>query len=69
MEHNTYRVIEIVGTSAESVDDAIRSGIARASTTLQHLDWFEVVETRGHIEDGSVAHFQVSLKVGFKLRT
>jgi flavin-binding protein dodecin len=69
MEHNTYRVIEIVGTSAESVDDAIRSGIARASTTLQHLDWFEVVETRGHIEDGSIAHFQVSLKVGFKLLT
>jgi dodecin len=69
MEHDTYRVIEIVGTSAESVDDAIRSGIARASTTLQHLDWFEVVETRGHIEDGSIAHFQVSLKVGFKLRT
>jgi flavin-binding protein dodecin len=66
MEHDTYRVIEIVGTSAESVDDAIRSGIARASTTLQHLDWFEVVETRGHIEDGSIAHFQVSLKVGFK---
>jgi dodecin len=69
MEHNTYRVIEIVGTSAESVDDAIRSGIARASTTLQHLDWFEVVETRGHIEDGAIAHFQVSLKVGFKLLT
>jgi dodecin len=69
MDHDTYRVIEIVGTSAESVDDAIRSGIARASATLQHLDWFEVVETRGHIENGSIAHFQVSLKVGFKLLT
>jgi flavin-binding protein dodecin len=67
MSSDTYRVIEIVGTSTEGTDDAIRNGIARASETLRHLDWFEVIATRGHIEDGAVAHFQVTLKVGFKL--
>ena len=69
MSSDTYRVIEIVGTSTDSTDDAIRSGIARANETLRQVDWFEVVETRGHIEDGAVAHFQVTLKVGFKLET
>jgi flavin-binding protein dodecin len=69
MSSDTYRVIEIVGTSTDSTDDAIRSGIARASQTVRGIDWFEVVETRGHIEDGAVAHFQVTLKVGFKLET
>ncbi len=67
MSDNIYRVTEIVGTSTESSDDAIRKAISRASSTLNHLDWFEVVETRGHIEDGAVAHFQVTIKVGFKL--
>lgn len=66
MDH-TYRITEIVGSSTESSDHAIRNAIARASVTLRHLDWFEVVETRGHIVDGQVAHFQVTLKVGFKL--
>jgi flavin-binding protein dodecin len=69
MSEETYRVVEIVGTSAESIDDAIRGGIGRANQTLRGLDWFEVVETRGHIENGAVAHFQVTLKVGFKLET
>ncbi|QCB49020.1 dodecin domain-containing protein [Rhodococcus sp. PAMC28707] len=67
MSDNIYRVTEIVGTSTESSDDAIRKAISRANSTLKNLDWFEVVETRGHIEDGVVAHFQVMIKVGFKL--
>lgn len=67
MSDNVYRVAEIVGTSTEGVDDAIRKAISRASSTLRELDWFEVTETRGHIENGAVAHFQVTLKVGFKL--
>ncbi|GGG25516.1 hypothetical protein GCM10007304_44220 [Rhodococcoides trifolii] len=67
MSDNVYRVTEIVGTSTEGIDDAIRKAIARASSTLRELDWFEVLETRGHIENGAVAHFQVTLKVGFKL--
>ncbi len=67
MTDNTYRVIEIVGTSTTGIDDAIASGIARAAETLHNLDWFETTTIRGHIEDGKVAHFQVHLKVGFKL--
>lgn len=67
MSDNTYRVVEIVGTSTESIAEAIKNGVARAGETLQELDWFEVTQTRGHIEDGKVAHFQVYLKVGFKL--
>lgn len=67
MSDNVYRVIEVVGSSSTGTDDAIRNAIARASQTVKHLDWFEVTETRGHIENGQVAHFQVTLKVGFKL--
>jgi flavin-binding protein dodecin len=67
MTDRTYRVTEIVGTSAESVDHAIKNGIRRAAQTLRHLDWFEVTEVRGRIEDGEVAHFQVGMKVGFRL--
>ncbi|MEV7804758.1 dodecin [Microbispora sp. NPDC088329] len=67
MSDRTYRVTEIVGTSAESVDQAIRNGVRRAAQTLRHLDWFEVTEVRGHIVDGEVAHFQVGMKVGFRL--
>ena len=66
MDH-TYSVTEIVGSSSDSVDQAIRNAIARASTTVRHLDWFEVTQIRGHIADGAVAHFQVGLKVGFRL--
>ncbi len=67
MTDHTYRVTEIVGTSTEGVDQAVRNGIERASATLRGLDWFEVTQVRGHIEDGNVAHFQVGLKVGFRL--
>ncbi|MQA84625.1 MAG: dodecin family protein [Streptosporangiales bacterium] len=67
MTDRTYRVTEIVGTSTDSVAHAIRNGIDRASRTLRHLDWFEVTEIRGHIENDQIAHFQVGLKVGFRL--
>jgi flavin-binding protein dodecin len=60
-------VTEIVGTSRESVQDAIRNGVKRAGETIRHLDWFEVTEIRGHIADGEVQHFQVGMKVGFRL--
>lgn len=64
---NVYGITEIVGTSPDGVDAAIEVGIARANTTLRGLDWFEVAEVRGHIADGRVAHYQVTMKVGFKL--
>ncbi|WP_327091865.1 dodecin family protein [Nonomuraea sp. NBC_01738] len=67
MTDRTYRVTEIVGTSGESLEQAIRNGVRRASQTLRHLDWFEVTEIRGHIDQGEVAHFQVGMKVGFRL--
>jgi dodecin len=67
MADHTYVVNEIVGTSTQSTDDAIRNGIRRASETLRNLDWFEVVETRGAIRDGEIAHVQVTMKVGFRL--
>lgn len=64
---HTYRLTEIVGTSPESIDQAIRNGVARASKTLRNLDWFEVTEVRGQIEDGAVSYYQVGMKVGFRL--
>ncbi|MEU3306674.1 dodecin [Nocardiopsis sp. NPDC055551] len=67
MTDHTYRVTEIVGTSPDGIDQAIRNGVQRASATLRGLDWFEVTQVRGHIEDGQVAHFQVGLKLGFRL--
>ena len=67
MSNHVYRVTEIVGTSPDGIDAAIRSGIERASTTIRGLDWFEVTEVRGHIADGEIAHYQVGLKVGFRL--
>lgn len=67
MSNRTYRLTEIVGTSQVGVDDAIRNGIKRAGETLRHLDWFEVTEVRGQIVDGEVQHFQVGMKVGFRL--
>ena len=67
MSDNVYRVTEIVGTSTEGVDAAIRTGIGRASETVRGLDWFEVTEIRGHIVDGQIAHYQDGLKVGFRL--
>ncbi|MGO9783738.1 MAG: dodecin [Streptosporangiaceae bacterium] len=67
MADNVYSISEIVGTSTESVDEAIRGAVDRASRTLHHLDWFEVTQIRGHIEDNTLVHFQVTLKVGFRL--
>jgi hypothetical protein len=67
MSAHTYKVIELVGSSPVSSDDAIQTAIAKASLTLKHLNWFEVVETRGHIVDGKIAHYQVTLKVGFRI--
>ncbi|RAG82536.1 dodecin family protein [Streptacidiphilus pinicola] len=67
MSDHTYRVTEIVGTSSEGVDAAIRSALGRAARTLHGLDWFEVTQVRGSIENGEVKQFQVGLKVGFRL--
>jgi len=67
MPGRTYRVTEVVGTSSEGVDDAIKGAIGRAARTLRGLDWFEVTEIRGHIVDGELGHVQVGLKVGFRL--
>lgn len=67
MSEHTYRVTEIVGSSHEGLEDAIRNAVKRASATLHKLDWFEVTEIRGHLKDGEVAHFQVGLKVGFQI--
>lgn len=67
MSDATYKVTEVVGTSTDSIQQAVRNGIARASQTLRNLDWFEVTEIRGHVVDGDVAHFQVTMKIGFKL--
>jgi len=67
MNNHTYRVIEIVGSSPEGVDAAIRSGLARAAQTIRNMDWFEVESIRGHLEDGAVGHYQVTMKVGFHL--
>lgn len=67
MSSHVYRVTEIVGTSPDSVDDAIHNGVQRASQTLREMDWFEVTEIRGHLQEGAVEYFQVGLKVGFRL--
>ncbi len=67
MSDHTYKLIELVGSSTQSTDDAINSAIERASKTLRQMDWFEVINMRGHLVDGKVAHFQVTLKVGIRL--
>ena len=69
MPGHTYRVTEIVGSSSESIDAAIRGGIERAAETLRDLDWFEVTEIRGHLENGVIGHFQVGMKVGFRVES
>ncbi len=67
VQDNVYKSVEITGTSTAGVTEAIDAAISKASQTLRNLDWFEVIETRGHIEDGKVAHYQVTLKIGFRL--
>ena len=69
MSENVYKLVELVGSSPVSSDDAIRNAIETAAATLRHIDWFEVVESRGHVVDGKVAHYQVTLKVGFRLES
>lgn len=68
MSDHVYKIIEIVGSSTDGIEDAIERAVARASETLDELRWFEVVNTRGHVEDGKVAHYQVTLRIGFTLR-
>lgn len=67
MSNHVYKQIELTGSSSKSIDDAVRTAIEKASKTLRHMNWFEITETRGHIEDGKVAHWQVTLKVGIRL--
>jgi flavin-binding protein dodecin len=67
MPDSIYSVSEIVGSSTEGIDDAVRGAVARASKTLHNLDWFEITNVRGRIENDELAHFQVTLKVGFRL--
>jgi flavin-binding protein dodecin len=69
MTNHVYKILELVGSSTTSTDEAIRNAIATAAKTMRNIDWFEVVETRGHVANGEVAHFQVTLKVGFRLET
>lgn len=66
-DNHTYKKVELVGSSPTSIEDAINNALAEASKSLKHLEWFEVTETRGHIENGRAAHFQVTLKVGFRI--
>ena len=66
MDH-TYKITEIVGSSADSIDDAIKNGIGRATKTLRNLDWFEVTDIRGAMNEGQIGWFQVTMKVGFRL--
>jgi flavin-binding protein dodecin len=67
MSAHTYKLVELVGSSPNSTDEAIRNAVTKASATIKHIDWFQVIETRGHVDNGKVAHFQVTLKVGFRI--
>ena len=66
-DHHTYKKIELVGSSANSIEEAINNALAEAGKSIKHLEWFEVIDTRGHIEGNKAAHFQVTLKVGFRI--
>ncbi len=66
-DHHTYKLIEIVGSSPNSSDEAIRNAIAEVGKSVKNLEWYEVVESRGHIVNGAVGHFQVTLKIGFRI--
>ena len=67
MSNHVYKTLELVGSSAVSSDDAVKTAVMRASATVRNLRWFQVTETRGHIEDGQIAHWQVTIKAGFTL--
>jgi flavin-binding protein dodecin len=68
MSDHVYKIIEIVGSSPTSIEDAIEGAITRAAQTIDDIGWFEVKETRGHVEGGKLAHYQVTLRIGFTLR-
>jgi dodecin len=67
MTNHVYKVLELVGSSETSIEDAITTAVAQANKTVRNMDWFEVVQTRGHIENGKIGHYQVTLKIGFTL--
>ncbi|HQZ01817.1 MAG TPA: dodecin family protein [Thauera sp.] len=67
MSNHVYKLVEVVGSSPESTDAAIRNAIEAAARSIRHIDWYEVIENRGHVVDGKVGHFQVTLKIGFRL--
>jgi len=67
MSDHVYKMVEIVGSSHVSTDDAIRNAIETSAKTIRHISWFEVIKTTGHVVEGKVAHFQVTLKVGFRI--
>jgi dodecin len=67
MSDHIYKKIELVGSSPESIEDAVKNALAKASKSLRNLRWFEIIETRGHVEDGKIGHWQVTIKVGFTL--
>ncbi len=69
MSNRVYKILEVVGSSPDGSDAAIRNAIETAAQSIRHIDWFEVTETRGHVVDGKVGHFQVTLKVGFRLES
>jgi dodecin len=68
MSDHVYKIVELVGSSPTSIEDAIQGAIARASSTVENIRWFEVIETRGHVEGGKVSHYQVTIKVGFTVK-
>ena len=67
MSQHVYKQIELTGSSPTSIEDAVSTAIAKASETVRHIQWFNVVETRGHVVDGKIAHWQVTIKVGFTM--
>lgn len=67
MSEHVYKIVELVGSSTQGTDKAIQNAVDRAAKTLRNLDWFEVVETRGHLDNGKVAHWQVKIKIGFRM--
>lgn len=69
MSNHTYKLVELVGSSPDGTDAAIRNALETAAKSIRHIDWFEVTETRGHVVDGKVGHFQVTLKAGFRIET
>jgi flavin-binding protein dodecin len=69
MSNHVYKLVEVVGTSTSGTDDAIRNAVETASKTIRHIDWYEVLEQRGHVANGKVDHFQVTLKIGFRFES